>query len=201
MKRVKDNNNYNVLPRKILYSVVMACIYILGRNVPLPWVVTTEKSVDSMFAYTASILGTDVSRGTIFSLGISPWITSMIIFQLLSSLFRNPGRRLSSAFRRRIILFMTLFMSIIQSITLMGEFTLRENVFPYMWQTQLATMISLIGGEFVIIVMSENINQNGIAGSSSLILVNILTTLRNNLISYLGEPQWSDLTSKGVILY
>lgn len=201
MKRVKDNNNYNVLPRKILYSFVIVCIYILGRNIPLPWVITADKSVDSMFAYTASIMGTDISRGTIFSLGVSPWITSMIIFQLISSLFRNSGKKLSTAFRRRIILIMTIFMSTIQAITLMGDFTLRENLFPYMWQTKLATVISLIGGEFVIIALSESINQYGIAGNSALILVNILTTFRNNLISFLGEPQWSDITSRGVILY
>ena len=201
MKRIKDNNNYNVLPGKSLYTLGIVCLYILGRNVPLPWVVTAEKTVDSMFAYTASIFGTDVSKGTIFSLGVSPWITSMLIIQLLSSLFRNPGRRLSKAFSRRIVLIMTIFMSIIQSITLMGEFTLREDVFPYMWQTEFATVITLIGGEFVIIVLSESISQNGVAGTSALILVNILTTLRNNFIAYLSEPQWTNTTWRGIVLY
>ena len=202
MRRDRNNNNKSTLPGRFLYTLAVVCIYLLGRNVPIPWIVNaTDSSVDSMFAYTASILGTDTSKGTIFALGISPWITSNIILQLLFSLFKKPGRTISKAFMRRIMLIMTLFMAIIQAITLMGQLTLREDAFPYMWQTRLATIITLIGGTFVIIVLGESISENGLAGTSAFILVNILTTFRNNLISYLNEPQWSDMTERTVILF
>lgn len=201
MKRIKNKKNYNVLPRKYLYTLAMVCVYILGRNIPLPWVVDVNKSsTDSMFAYTASILGTDTSKGSIFSLGISPWVTSMIIIQLLSSLFRSSTKNFSKVFIRRFTLLTTIFVSGIQAVTLLGELTLREDAFPYMWQTELATVISLVGGTFVIIVLCENNAQNGIAGTSAFILANILSTFRNNVIAYLSEPQWTDITWWRVIL-
>lgn len=200
-KRVKNKNNYNAVPGKSLYMLGIVCLYILGRNVPLPWVVSTSYPADSMFAYTASILGTDVSRGSIFSLGVSPWITAMIIMQILSSLFRKPGRVISKAFMRRITLIMTLFMAIMQAITFMEQLTLREDAFPYMWQTRVSTAIALVGGTFVIIVLCESNTQYGISGASALILVNILTTLRNNVITYMSEPQWNDTTWRGIVLY
>ena len=195
------NDNNKVLLRKSLFTLVMVCIYILGRNIPMPWVVAVKNPADSMLAYTASVVGTDTSKGSVFSLGIGPWITSSIIIQLLGPMFRKSGRIISKAFTRRIILIMTVFMAVIQSITLLGQLTLRGDAFPYMWMTKVITVISLVGGLFVIIVLCENVTQNGIAGTSSFILVNILTTFRNNLISYLNEPQWSGITWQGIMLY
>ena len=199
MKR--DRNHNNTLPRRYLYTLGIVCIYILGRSVQIPWIVAADNTSDAMFAYTASILGTNTSRGSIFSLGISPWITSMIIMQILSSFFRNPGRVISKTFMRRITLIMTLFMAIIQSVTLLGQLTLKEDAFPYLWQTELASVICLVGGTFAIIALGESLTQNGIAGTTTLILVNIMTTFRINLFSYFSEPQWADVTRRGIILY
>lgn len=202
MKREKNNNNKSTLPGRFLYTLAVVFIYLLGRNVSIPWIVAAnDSSVDSMFAYTASIMGTDTSRGSIFSLGVSPWITSMIIMQIVSSLFRKPGRVISKAFMRRVSLIMTLFMAVIQAVSLLKQLTLKENAFPYMWQTELASVITLVGGTFVIIVLSEGVSENGIAGASAFILVNILTTFRNNLLSYANEPQWTDITDKSIIIY
>jgi preprotein translocase subunit SecY len=96
---------------------------------------------------------------------------------------------------------MTIFMSSIQSITLLGQLTLRDDIFPYLWQTKVVTAISLIGGMFVIIFLCESVTQNGIAGPSAFILVNIMTTFRNNLLAYLSEPQWSNITWQVIMLY
>ncbi len=201
MKRDRNNNNRNTLPQRYLYTIGILCIYILGRNVRMPWIVSVDSIPDSMFEYTASILGTNTSRGSLFSLGISPYITSMILMQILSSFFRSPGRVISKTFMRRITLIMTLFMAMIQSVTHLGQLTLREDVFPYMWMTKLVAVITLVGGAFVIIVLSESLSQNGIAGTTALILVSVMTTFRVNLFSYFSEPQWTDVTRQGIIIY
>ncbi len=201
MKHIRNDNNYNAMPGRCLYTLGVVFIYILGRNTPLPWVVSSENSSESMFAYTASIFGTDASRNSIFSLGLSSWVTSMIIMQLLSSLFRKPGRIISKSFVRRITLILTIIMAIIQSVNLLEQFTLREDAFPYMWQTELATVITLVGGVFAIIVMGESLSENGLAGNSALIMVNILTTFMDNLVKYLNEPQWTGITGWGIIQF
>ncbi|WP_022768325.1 accessory Sec system protein translocase subunit SecY2 [Butyrivibrio sp. NC2007] len=201
MKRDKKNNNYNVLPGRFFYTLCIVCIYILGRKVPIPWIMTSDVPTDSLFAYTESILGTDVSRGTIFSLGISPWVTSMILMQILSSFFRGKDRIISKAFLRRITLIVTIFMALIQAGSLMDKFTFREDIFPNIWMAEIATVITLVGGTFAVIALGESITQSGIAGTSALIFVNILTTFRNNLISYLYEPQWTDVTRQTILLF
>ena len=61
----------------------------------------------------------------------------------------------------------------------------KNDAFPYMWQTVVAVIITMVGGTFVIIVLSENISEKGLAGTSAIILVNILTTFMNNLFSYI----------------
>ena len=70
-----------------------------------------------------------------------------------------------------------------------------------MWQTVVAVIITMVGGTFVIIVLSENISEKGLAGTSAIILVNILTKFMNNLFSYIGEPQWADMNDKNIIIY
>jgi preprotein translocase subunit SecY len=92
-------------------------------------------------------------------------------------------------------------MSLIQAYSLMEKFTFREDIFPDIRMAEIATLITLMGGTFAVIVLGENVSEYGIAGTSALILVNILSTFMNNLISYLYEPQWTDVTKQTILLF
>src|SRR5213078_1845703 len=82
------------LRNKVLFTLFMLAIYRIGYHVPLPGVdqskfVQTTNSGDTagdrIKNYVALFSGGDLNSSTIFGLGIMPYISASIIFQLLTT--------------------------------------------------------------------------------------------------------------------
>ena len=76
------------LRKKIIYTFVMLIIFRVGSNLPIPGVDSIK--LKSMVATDAGLLGFfnlmsggSFKRFSVFALGISPYITSSIVMQLL----------------------------------------------------------------------------------------------------------------------
>src|SRR4030095_13681909 len=88
------------LRNKVLFTLFLLAIYRIGYHVPLPGV-DQEKfaqrkaaqqhggqeqgAADRLSQYVAMFSGGDLSQSTIFGLGIMPYISASIIFQLLTT--------------------------------------------------------------------------------------------------------------------
>ncbi len=81
--------------RKILFTLLLLAIYRIGFYVPLP-IINQEKlrswedkqtgnTAGKLFGTVAMFGGTSIGMSTIFGLGIMPYISASIIFQLLGS--------------------------------------------------------------------------------------------------------------------
>src|ERR1051325_6813949 len=84
------------LRRKILFTLLLLVIYRLGFHVPLPGINQEEmaKAVKSeggqtgfgqLAAAFSLFTGGDLHQSTVFGLGIMPYISASIIFQLLAT--------------------------------------------------------------------------------------------------------------------
>ena len=83
------------LRRKILFTAVLLAIYRIGFYVPLPIVNQAQlhnweeqqstNAAGKLFGTVAMFGGTSIGMSTIFGLGIMPYISASIIFQLLGS--------------------------------------------------------------------------------------------------------------------
>ena len=83
------------LQRKILMTAMFLAIYRIGFYIPLPIVdqeklkswqeVQSQSAAGKVFGTVAMFGGTSIGMSTIFGLGIMPYISASIIFQLLGS--------------------------------------------------------------------------------------------------------------------
>ncbi|MDP6460437.1 MAG: preprotein translocase subunit SecY, partial [Gemmatimonadota bacterium] len=79
------------LKRRVLFTLAMLCIYRLGGHVPTPGVDGAALGEffagqkDSLFGLYDMFVGGNLSQATIFALGIMPYISASIIFQLLTA--------------------------------------------------------------------------------------------------------------------
>ena len=77
------------LRKKILYTLLLIVVYRLGSAIPIPgvnlvaWGQATER-LSAMSDFMSLMSGSAFSQFTIFAMGISPYITSSIILQLLT---------------------------------------------------------------------------------------------------------------------
>src|SRR5688500_1257440 len=86
------------LRNKVLFTIFMLMIYRIGYHVPLPGVDQTQfealkerqragddSAAGRLANYVSLFSGGDLSQSTIFGLGVMPYISASIIFQLLAT--------------------------------------------------------------------------------------------------------------------
>ena len=172
----------NDLRNRILFTVMILCIYRLGTYIPLAGIdlqslqslmQTNQKGLLGMFNVFS---GGAVSRMAIFALGIMPYISSSIIVQLLtgvSDYFKNLknqgeiGRKKITQFTR----YGTVLLATIQGYGVAVGLESSSNVVIEPGSLfKVTTVITLVAGTILLMWLGEQITQRGIGNGISLII-------------------------------
>src|SRR3989441_8553357 len=79
------------LKRRILFTVGLLCVYRLGGHIPTPGVNSEalvsafSSQANSLFGLYDLFVGGSFAKATVFALGIMPYISASIVFQLLGA--------------------------------------------------------------------------------------------------------------------
>ena len=172
----------NDLRNRILFTLLILCIYRLGTYIPLPGIdalslqnlmQNNQKGLLGMFNVFS---GGAVKRMAIFALGIMPYISSSIIIQLLtgvSDYFKNLknqgeiGRKKITQYTR----YGTVLLATLQGY---GVAVGLENSSGVVVDPgsffKITTIISLVAGTIFLMWLGEQITQRGIGNGISLII-------------------------------
>tara|TARA_Y100000590_G_scaffold337622_1_gene384632 strand:- start:1719 stop:3020 length:1302 start_codon:yes stop_codon:yes gene_type:complete len=172
----------NDLKNRIIFTVLLLCVYRFGTYVPLPGIdpqalqSLMESQQRGLLGMFNIFSGGAVSRMAIFALGIMPYISSAIIIQLLtgvSETFKNlknqgeVGRKKISQYTR----YGTVLLAAVQgygvSVGLENSGTVVANPGFYF---KLTTVITLVAGTIFLMWLGEQITQRGIGNGISLII-------------------------------
>lgn len=190
MGNVGDVSKNAELTRKILFTLAMLAIYRIGVHVPTPGVDGAavfsffQAQSGGIFGLFNTFTGGALSQFSIFALGIMPYISASIIFQLLTSAVPylealkkegEPGRRKINQYTR----YATVVLCIIQgygiSTWLMNETSpdgrpLVLSPIVGFLPFQIMTVITLTAGSCFVMWIGEQITERGIGNGSSLII-------------------------------
>lgn len=193
------------LRQKILLTLMFLAIYRVGYHIPLPTInqevmakATTQQGglgdfVDRVAVFSAS----NLREATIFGLGIMPYISASIIFQLLGSVWKpiedlrkegETGRKKINEYTR----YLTVFLCLLQSWMyvrwyLMGaaagggglvdpSFLNAKGELSMGWQ--LTSVVTMTCGTIFLMWLGEQIDEFGIGnGISLLIMAGILARM------------------------
>src|ERR1044071_6104579 len=126
------------LRQKIMITILFLAIYRIGFHVPLPMINQIEMarkmrgSEEGLLGLISMFSGGSLSQSTIFGLGIMPYSSASIIFQLLSSVY-PPLEKLSKegeAGRKKIneyTRYATVFICFIQAWFWVTHISRRQN--------------------------------------------------------------------------
>ncbi len=210
------------LRQKILLTLLFLAIYRIGWHVPLP-ITDLNKNLpdtggfggllDQLSIFSASRLG----QATIFGLGIMPYISASIIFQLLASVWGplerlqkegESGRKKINEYTRYATVVICIFQSWVYVSVLANAGIVRANFLvggslPFTWQ--FICVLTMTCGTIFLMWLGEQIDQYGIGnGISLLIMAGILSQMPDALIRLLGPvftegPQLSgDASTVGI---
>ncbi|MEE3138592.1 MAG: preprotein translocase subunit SecY, partial [Acidobacteriota bacterium] len=176
------------LRNRVLFTFLVLGIYRVGNHVPTPGVNTealailAEQARNTMFGLYDMFSGGNLSRVTIFALGIMPYISASIILQLLTVVWPylerlskegELGRRKITQYTR----YGTLFLCVVQSLGLSIFLERQTNiagglplVYEPGWSFRLLTVLTLTTGTIFIMWLGEQITERGIGNGMSLII-------------------------------
>jgi preprotein translocase subunit SecY len=197
------------LRKRVFFTAAILAIYRLGAFIPTPGV--NASLLEQMFQTQAgSALGLmdlfgggNLRRMTIFALGIMPYITASIIFQLLEVVYEplariqkegELGRRKITQWTR----YMTVVLGVLQSIGIAAILSRQGLVYHPGIGFSLMTVLTLTAGTTFIMWLGEQITDRGIGnGMSLLIFAGIVAGLPNgvgDLVQKIQTGAWGGLT-------
>lgn len=186
------------LKSRVIFTLALLAVYRIGAHIPTPGIngeelsrFLTEKG-GAIMSFFDMFSGGALSRVTIFALGIMPYISASIIFQLLTVVIPAIGKlaKEGEAGRKKIVKYTrygTVVISTIQSFGIaVGLEGMAEGAFIQSpgWSFRLLTMITLTSGTAFIMWLGEQITERGIGNGISLIIfAGIVASIPNALIS------------------
>lgn len=183
------------LRRKLLFTLAILAVYRIGGHVPTPGIDSQAlgeyfaSAQNTLFGLYDMFVGGAFQKATIFALGIMPYISASIIFQLLGSVIPyfqklqkegEEGRKKITQYTR----YATVLLASMQSYgvsVFLENLTLPSGVSVVPapgWGFRLLTMITITSGTIFIMWLGEQITEHGIGNGISLIIfVGIISRL------------------------
>ena len=185
------------LRNKLLFTVGLLCVYRIGFFVPLPGVDThalslfvsqqSNSAVGQISNYLSLFSGGNLGMSTIFGLGIMPYISASIIFQLLGTVIPSleklqkegePGMRKINEWTR----YATVVLCVIQSVVWLKYLTATSPhrahglLYPNTYYHHLTLfwitgLLAMSAGSIFLMWLGEQIDAFGIGNGVSLIIM------------------------------
>ena len=183
------------LKSKLLFTLFIIVLYRVGSNIPMPWV--DPEKIQQQFNLTGGnaftwlnlMSGGALSRGTLFALSVSPYITASIVVQLLTIAIKKladwqkdgeRGRKKLSNLTRGITVVLALVTSVGYTLFLhnYGMLTYSNTKTVEYWLQMVTLVLCFCAGAALIMWLAERINEYGIGNGISIILfANIIARL------------------------
>ena len=189
--------------RKILFTLLILLVYRIGCYIPVPGISSNgllSTSSDDSFLYLdimSAVSGGALQYGTLFAMGIGPYINASIIIQLLTvgipalerlSKQGEEGRKKIATITR----YVTVLLAIAQSIGILIGFQANiehDQLFGIVWLDYIVLVIIYTSGACLTMWLGERITDYGVSnGISMLIFTGIICTAGNSIIAmFTGE--------------
>jgi preprotein translocase subunit SecY len=212
MRLVENIRNIFKIPElknRVIFTLMMLVVYRIGAHIPTPGIngealsrFLTERG-GALMGFFDMFSGGALSRVTIFALGIMPYISASIIFQLLTVVIPAIGKlaKEGEAGRKKIVRYTryaTVVIGAIQSFGIAvgiegmggGEFVRDPG-----WFFRLLTMITLTSGTAFLMWLGEQITERGIGNGISLIIfAGIVAQFPRAIASTIGLVRTGELS-------
>jgi preprotein translocase subunit SecY len=188
MDSLKNLWQVEELRKRIGFTLLLLAVYRIGNHIPTPGVnpaalaELANQLSNTMFGLYDMFSGGNLSRVTIFALGIMPYISASIILQLLTVVWPylerlskegELGRRKITQYTR----YGTILLSVVQALGIAVFLEKQTNVAGGLhlveyagWGFRFMTVLTLTTGTCFIMWLGEQITERGIGNGMSLII-------------------------------
>ena len=206
--------------KKIIITLLLLLLFRVGCYIPIPGL-TRDTFFDAVsgndfLTLMSGITGSALANGTLFALGIGPYINASIIMQLLTvgipalerlSKQGEEGRKKITNITRLV----TIVLAIIQSVGIIVMFGQTQDAintayfFDSMWVAGIFMTIVYTAGACLVMWIGERITEYGVGnGISMIIFIGILSTAGTSIVNKfieVGEGQVEELWNIALFVF
>jgi len=169
------------LKRKLLFTALALLIYRVGAHIAAPGVNVQaladfiRNSGAAGFFGLYDMLGGGLSRATVFALGIMPYISASIIFQLGGGVIPSIGKMQKDEEGRKKLTQWTRYATVFIALTQAYTYALFTESIPGAvsnpgFASRLVMVLTLTAGAIFVMWLGEQITERGIGNGQSLII-------------------------------
>ena len=178
-----------VIIKKFLWTLFFLFIYILGTKLTLPFI-NMSKAADmdgtsTTLNYATALMGGNLRSMSLFSIGLSPWMSSMLIWQMFAVSKRLNLSKLPMEVQERRRMLLTLVIALIQSVALVLNLPLQETGGVDMTTIIILDTIVLVAGTYFLIWLTDLNAAMGLGGSIMIVMA--------SMIAYIPQDIWNSI--------
>ena len=175
-----------VIFKKFLWTVFFLFIYVLGSKLTLPFIDVTKvlkiEGASITLNYATALMGGNLRSMSLFSIGLSPWMSSILIWQMFAVSKRLGLRKLPAEVQEKRRMLLTLIIAVIQSLALVLNLPLKISTGVNLGIVILLNTFILIAGTYFLIWLSDLNSSMGLGGSIMIVMA--------SMISYIPQDIW-----------
>lgn len=167
----------HVLRYKILYSLMIMLVYMVGRNIPLYGIdvdAYNDVSIDAQSILLQALSG-DMKNCSLFILGLWPYmLASMLAILFIAILSIDSSRKISPKKINIWTLFFMMIIAVVQAYHKVQTFVYKDTSADMQAFTKCIVFIQLIAGMLIVVYMCDRTAKYGIGGRMSVFMINIV---------------------------
>ena len=178
-----------VIIKKFLWTLFFLFIYVLGTKLTLPFVDMSKAAAmdgtSTTLNYATALMGGNLRSMSLFSVGLSPWMSSMLIWQMFAVSKRLGLSKLPLEVQERRRMLLTLVIALIQSVALVLNLPLQEAAGVDMTTIMVLDTLVLMAGTYFLIWLTDLNAAIGLGGSIMIVMA--------SMIAYIPQDIWNSI--------
>ena len=175
---------------RFFWTILFVFIYVLGSKISLPFVdlskaLNVNETIARGLELTSASMGGTLRGLSVFSTGLSPWMSSMILWKMFSVSKRFNLEKTSTEIIERRIMYLALTLAIIQALAISIYLPLQTNLDPLL-VICLNTMI-MVAGTFFLVWLSDLNAALGLGNSFVIIMAGMILYLPEDIMGILSK--------------
>ena len=189
----------SVVFKRFLWTILFLFIYVFGSHLLLPFVDLQDPNffggARASLSMTSAMMGGNLRSLSLFSVGLSPWMSSMILWQMFSLSKRLGFNRLPIEVQDRRKMYLTLIIALIQSLAVSLNLPIEAGV-PHGLALVTNTLL-LIAGTFFLVWLSDLNSYFGIGGSIVILMASMVANMPGQIADSISrlEIGWEIIVS------
>ena len=178
-----------VIIKKFLWTLFFLFIYVLGTKLTLPFIDMSKAAAmdgtSTTLNYATALMGGNLRSMSLFSIGLSPWMSSMLIWQMFAVSKRLNLSKLPMEVQERRRMLLTLVIALIQSVALVLNLPLQEADGVDMTTIIVLDTLVLMAGTYFLIWLTDLNAAMGLGGSIMIVMA--------SMIAYIPQDIWNSI--------